>query len=107
MKCFRYSLYSRYLGFMYCGIMRVLAVRTGWDTASTGSTYGVNALDILSTPNISDAHSAGAATRGSALRIPPVLAVFGPSVLLILVLPVVAVVLQYSKYTRYANMLEV
>ena len=84
---------------------------SGVYAASTRNIYGFNALDTLSTPTISDVCTAGTAccTRGSVLLIIlPVLAVFGPSVLVLLMLPLRAVfrtphtrVLQYSQRQRY------
>ena len=62
--------------------------------ASTRNMYGFNTLDTLSTPTISDICTAGTAccTRGSVLLIIlPVLAVFGPSVFVLLILPARAV----------------
>ena len=71
---------------------------------STGSTF----LVLSSIPTISDVCTAGTAccTRGSVLH--PALAVFGPSVLVLLILPVRAVsrtprtrVLQYAQHQQY------
>ena len=91
-------------------VLRVLAVFREYMLRaleiSTGST-----LDTLSTPTISDVCTAGTAccTRGSVLLIIlPVLAVFGPSVLVLLILPARAVfraphtrVLQYTQHQQY------
>ena len=53
--------------------------------ACTCSIYGCSTLDTLSTASISDACTAGTAcTRGLALLTFPLLALFGPSLLLIL-----------------------
>ena len=60
----------------------------------TRNIYGFNPLDTVSTSTISDVYTAGTAccTRGFVLLIIlPVLAVFGPSVLVLLTLPVRAV----------------
>ena len=78
---------------------------------STRNIYGFNTLDTLSTPTISDVCTAGAACciRGSVLLITlPVLAVFEPSVLVLLIILARAVlrtprarVLQYTQHQQY------
>ena len=79
--------------------------------ASTRNIYGFNTLDAPSTATISDVCTAGTAccTRGSVLLIIlKVLALFGPSVLALLILPPRVVfrtphtrVLQYTQHQQY------
>ena len=91
-------------------VLRVLAVFREYTLRaleiSTGSTLRI--LWLLQ--SISDVCTAGTAccTRGSVLIILPVLAVFGPSVLVLLILPARAVfraphtrVLQYTQHQQY------
>ena len=80
---------------------------------STRNIYGFNTLDTLRIPTISDGCTAGSVfcTRGSVLLIIlPVLAVFGPSVLVRLILPVRTVfrtphtrVLQYTQRQQHPD----
>ena len=75
-------------------VFTVLAVMSRVYAASTRNIYGFNTFDTLSTPTTSDVCTAGTAccTRGSVLLIIlPVLAVFGPSVVVLLILPARAV----------------
>ena len=91
--------------------LRVLAVFREYMLRALEISTGSTLLDTLSTAHISDVCTAGTAccTRSSVLLvILPVLAVFGPSVLVRLILPVRSVfrtphtrVLQYSQQQQY------
>ena len=82
---------------------------SGVYAASALNIYGFNTLDTLSTPTISDVCTAGTAcTRGSLILIILPVAVFGPSVLVLLILPVRAVLrtplkraLQHTQHQQY------